>query len=243
MTIEAGKMDQKTKYTESAAGGGASTTLSQIDGGPEPCRHRILMPLGEGRSSSSSDPTPSASDLALAGRRAANRIRLKHHFDESEEGLRLHEAVVRNDRELTFRLVFKGAGVNVLDGNRRTPLHVAAGEGAEKAVEALIESGADVGAQDTRGNTPLHDGVPPGNLNVIRFLIREGADVNLPNIDGNTPLHVAALHGNHDVAEELLKQGADIMVKNARDMTPRQEASMKRHKNVDAILDVAERSR
>ena len=236
-------MDQEAKHTGSAAGGCASTTLSQIDGGPELCRHHILSPPGRDREKSADNSKLSASDLALAGRRASDRIRLKNHFDESEEGMQLHEAVVRNDRELIIRLVFKGAGVNALDGNRRTPLHVAAGEGAEEAVDALIESGADVGAQDTRGNAPLHNGVPPGNLNVIRFLIRKGADVNLPNIDGNTPLHIAALHGTHDAAEELLKHGADIRRKNVQDRTARQEASRKRHMNVDAILDLAERNR
>lgn len=235
-------MDQEAKHTGSAAGGCASTTLSQIDGGPELCRHQTLSAPRRGREKFADDTKLSASDLALAGRRASDRIRLKNHFEENGEGMRLHVAVTKNDGELILRLVLKGAKVNVLDDDSRTPLHVAAGDGCEEAVDALIESGADVGIKDTGGNAPLHAGVQRGNLNVIRSLIRKGAGVNAPNMDGNTPLHIAALYGTHDAAEELLKHGADIKRKNARGMTPRQEASRKRHKNVDAILCLAERS-
>lgn len=234
-------MDQRNRTAKSGAGDRKSTSSSSIGEAlkHDKCRNSVLP--GEGQASSASDPKPSASDLALAGRRAADRIRLKHHFDESEERMRLHAAATKNDGDLIIRLVIEGAKVNVLDDDNRTPLHVAAGEGAEKAVDALIKSGADVDIRDIGGNAPLHAGVPPGNLRVIRSLIGKGADVNAPNMDGNTPLHIAALSGTHDAAEELLKQGADIKRKNARDMTPRQEASEKRHKNVDAILDLAER--
>ena len=234
-------MGQGTKHTGNAAGGRASTTLSWIAEGPELRRHRIRMLLERDREKSASDSKLSASDLALAGRRASYRIRLKNHFEENGEGMRLHAAATINDGELILHLVLKGAKLNALDDDSRTPLHVAASKGCEESVEALVESGAEVDIQDIGGNVPLHAGVPSGNLKVIRSLIRRGADINASNMDGNTPLHIAALCGNHDAAEELLKHGADIRRKNARDMTPRQEASRRRHKNVDAILHLAER--
>ena len=234
-------MDQINRPEKSGAGGRKSTSSSSIGEGMKQDKCRDSELPGKGRAVSASDPKPSASDLALTGRWSSHRIRRKQHLNEIDKRMRLHVAAMENDGETIVRLFFKGAKVNAVDDDSRTPLHVAAGKGSEVAVETLIKLGADIRSLDTRGNAPLHAGVPPGNLNVIRSLIRNGANVNAPNIEGNTPLHIAALHGTHEAAEELLKQGADIGLKNARNMTPREEACRKRNKNVDAILDLAER--
>lgn len=51
-------------------------------------------------------------------------------------------------------LIEHGADVNVLDGNRSTPLHLAASQGKMQNMQLLIDNGADVNVQDGNNLTP-----------------------------------------------------------------------------------------
>eukprot|EP00957_Ditylum_brightwellii_P164899 12554732-Ditylum_brightwellii.AAC.1 len=52
---------------------------------------------------------------------------------------------------------FGNIDVNEGDYDRRTALHLAAGEGRLEVVELLCEAGADVNIEDRWGNRPLDD--------------------------------------------------------------------------------------
>lgn len=60
-----------------------------------------------------------------------------------------HEAVA-------VLLTERGASIDALDGNRMTPLHVAALTGHAAAARFLLERGANINARDSEGHTPLY---------------------------------------------------------------------------------------
>lgn len=61
------------------------------------------------------------------------------------------------------------------DYDRRTPLHLAASDGAYKVTEWLIKKGADVNALDRFGRTPLEDAVRGDYREVVKLLMDNGA--------------------------------------------------------------------
>ena len=88
-------------------------------------------------------------------------------------------------------LIEHGADVNALDGNRKTPLHLASSRGRTRTYAALIEHGADVNAQDQDHSTPLHLASFSGRPETVQLLIEHGADVNAQDGNHSTPLHLA----------------------------------------------------
>ncbi|EFJ42907.1 hypothetical protein VOLCADRAFT_66387 [Volvox carteri f. nagariensis] len=64
-----------------------------------------------------------------------------------------------------------------MDYDRRTPLHVAAAEGAYSVVEWLVQEGADVNAIDRHGRTPLEEAARNDHGEVVRLLIQFGGSL------------------------------------------------------------------
>ena len=61
-----------------------------------------------------------------------------------------------NSGDIIRSLFTSGADVNVEDGHKRTPLHVATERSLLSNVIALIDGGADLNKQDEYNETPLH---------------------------------------------------------------------------------------
>ena len=91
------------------------------------------------------------------------------------------------------------------------PLHAAARQGNENAVNRLVSSGAvEVDAANEEGATALLHATGGGHLACVRALLSLGADVNAADHTGCTALQVATLVGNEDIVGVLLDAGADI---------------------------------
>ena len=84
----------------------------------------------------------------------------------------LCSAVQARDDTLLGLYLRAGADPSPADYDRRTPLHIAAAEGALPAVEALVAAGADVGAKDRWGFTPLDEARREKRGPVVDFLTR-----------------------------------------------------------------------
>ncbi|KAG9019585.1 hypothetical protein FRB90_000049 [Tulasnella sp. 427] len=69
-----------------------------------------------------------------------------------------------------------GGVVNCLDtATKMSPLHIAAMNGCEKAVEVLLQSGALVHQRDVLDHTPLYYAARQGHANIVQLLMKAGA--------------------------------------------------------------------
>lgn len=91
-----------------------------------------------------------------------------------------------------------------------TPLHWAAQNDKEKAIEALAGCGANIEARSRNGQTALHIASRFTNLRAMRALIAAGADLDAVDNEGNTPLDCAERRygGNKKGYVALLAEGA-----------------------------------
>jgi len=82
--------------------------------------------------------------------------------------------------EVKALLEYGNINLNEADYDKRTALHLAAGEGQSEIVELLCNAGADVNVQDRWGNRPLDDAHRIKNSTCIDILAKFGAKHGCP---------------------------------------------------------------
>jgi ankyrin repeat protein len=68
--------------------------------------------------------------------------------------------------------------VNSFDGQRKTPLHVAAELGRDDCMAQLLAAGAKVDARTVLNDTPMHLAAVRGHHRCLQLLADAGADLN-----------------------------------------------------------------
>uniref|UniRef100_A0A8C8BBM8 Ankyrin repeat domain 52 n=1 Tax=Otus sunia TaxID=257818 RepID=A0A8C8BBM8_9STRI len=116
----------------------------------------------------------------------------------------LVQAIFNRDIEEVRSLLNQKENINVLDQERRTPLHAAAYIGDVAILELLILSGANVNAKDTVWLTPLHRAAASRNEKALHLLLKHSADVNARDKYWQTPLHVAAANRATKCVEAII---------------------------------------
>lgn len=125
-----------------------------------------------------------------------------------KKGLRLMDLSSRGRYDDVKNSLLNGGSVTFRDYDRRTPLHVAAGEGHAKVCALLIENGAEISAKDRWGNTALSDAYDNNRVEVIELLKRHGADGD-DDIESLEMLHFCAV-GDVSAIRKALTGGADV---------------------------------
>lgn len=100
------------------------------------------------------------------------------------------------------------------------PLHVAARNGQDEAMQMLLAAGADVNAKSDNGLTALLEAASHGHVETARTLLAAGAEVDATEDARCTSLHFAAERGDETMARLLLDAGADPNARNFSGGTP-----------------------
>ena len=123
----------------------------------------------------------------------------------------LHAAALRGDVAGIRRLAASGTGVEVRDGQGRTPLHVAAHARQRAAMRALVEQGADPRALDARRYDTVTIAAVADDLETMRTALALGADPKAITSPYDGTALIAAAHLGHDeVVRVLIEAGAPL---------------------------------
>ena len=130
----------------------------------------------------------------------------------------------------------------VIPNTGATPLHWAAQNHDDHAVDALIDQGARVDVRDNSKQTPLHWAGRNGTPQPVSRLLHHGADVDdLANL--RSPLHYAAGFNGYDTVEALINNQADVNRRDANEETPLHWAARWQHDAAVARLLIQAGSR
>jgi len=148
-------------------------------------------------------------------------------FDEAEEDDEMLEDLdeamgsMGGPRGVSSMTTSAEEEAELVQTDRKLPLHAAARQGDSKQCEALLASGAcSVDARDEDDHTALHWAADSGSMECTRALIGKGASVHSQNCDGSTPLHMACACEHEAVARLLLQHGASREVEDIDGCTP-----------------------
>lgn len=158
-------------------------------------------------------------------------------------GSPLHLAVVRLELWLIEALIERGANVNKVDSDGKTPLHFVMSlfsknpDACTTISAMLVRSGAHVNCRDSDNWTSLHTAVRKGQTKGVRTITKlnqrllgeqgvlasyEAFDLDaLGGVHRWSALHLACHGGHIDIVRELVRAGADVFVRNAHGQLPR----------------------
>jgi len=166
---------------------------------------RAIASRDEQKASRLLDASPGlAQQVAEIG--ATRQVSTEYYFKEIEHYVyggdtALHIAAAAYARDISEKLLARGASVRARNRRGAEPLHYAV-DGAPGShtwnpaaqaaiVECLIEAGADPNSADKSGVSPLHRAVRTRCAGAVRTLLANGADPRRKNGSGSTPLHLA----------------------------------------------------
>ena len=127
----------------------------------------------------------------------------------------LHVACFSGSDAVASMLVSEGAKTEMLDGDGRSPVHLAAlGGHVDVISEAFTaDMSVDLDVADAADTTPLQHALEAGNMGVASMLRRAGATPDRMNKGGWSGLHIAAQAGAADKVRQWIAVGADCNVR------------------------------
>jgi ankyrin repeat protein len=115
------------------------------------------------------------------------------------------------------QLLDQDVNPNIMDGEGRTALMVAASHGFANILKVLIENGANVHTMHN-GWAALQRVAYDGHDSMVKLLLEHGADIEVNESHG-TPLFLASLKGHSAVVELLLDHDANVHTRNGNGET------------------------
>jgi uncharacterized protein len=115
--------------------------------------------------------------------------------DQLHRALRL--AVQQGSREITCRLLDRGANMNAAEANGTTVLHVAAHLGHEEVAQLLISRGCELLCRDSNGRIPLMLSIAGRHASVAKIILGNQHEMlDVRDNYGQTCAHMAAESGS-----------------------------------------------
>ncbi|CAB1121171.1 unnamed protein product [Ectocarpus sp. CCAP 1310/34] len=156
--------------------------------------------------------------LAQAGQAGARNsampsaVRRGHDAEPDERGnTPLHIAASLGHDAINALLLLQKAAVNSLDGEDRTPLHLAAGKDSLAGVKALVSAHADLRLRfGDADESPMDCAACFGYVDMMLTLTQHGVGVNDAAATGMTPLHIAAGQAQLPAIDALVEAEANV---------------------------------
>ncbi len=163
----------------------------------------------------------------------------------------IHRAAKGNDRNKLELLLQSDPTLKELRSRKgKTPLHFAAAEGRDEALNFLLDQHADIEARTNRLMTPLIIAAANGRKGVVKILIAKKAILDATDIEGRSALWYA-IHKNHGHTAKLLREKGALVIVQIPSITGEKAlitqhiqhyiAPRNGHTNFDTIVNEAKR--
>jgi len=150
------------------------------------------------------------------GKGADSTLQNSHGLTTLHDAIAGGDATVRAMKDVTGGL--NAPGIDAVDSNGRTCLHLAASSGCAEIVNILLEEpgAASPFLKDNAGNTPLHCAAAADCSTVIALLLKAGAKKDIKNNQNQVPVQLCTKPGPADLLQVFIKEEdfvRDAMVK------------------------------
>jgi len=139
----------------------------------------------------------------------SNFININKKYGKKAHTL-LHYAALSRAHETAKILIENGAGTNIKNFKKRTPMWYAFNNCDLDMILLLVESGANVNETYLFGQTLLHLASREGDYKLTKLLIENRANVNAEDELGDKPLNEAMQNRNQIIATLLMTHGAQM---------------------------------
>lgn len=132
-------------------------------------------------------------------------------------------SVVKNNIDITKKLISKGADINYSGAeNDYNPTAIAILNNSSEMLNLLLNNKPNLSVINRQLDTPLHIALIDRKLNISDiFRLIYKSDLNLQNINGDTPLHILLKKYDWKYFKELLKsKDLDINITNKKGKKP-----------------------
>ena len=157
----------------------------------------------------------------------------------SNQSTLLHIAIsYEASEEVVKALADSGVLINMQDGTKNTPLHIAVETSSPEILQHLIQRGANVDVKNIHGETPLLKLLRSDRFSAqnVDCLLLNGADPKVADSRGETALHCAVFTDHTEVIDSLIKHGADVNAQTESGYTPLHNAVFQKNPKATFLL-------
>lgn len=140
----------------------------------------------------------------------------------------IHEACAKGTVKDVKHFLSCGYGIDSVNDNYQTPLHVAIFNDKKNIVEFLLQRGASTKIGDRHDKTALHVVCDTGNFEIFEMIMDKVDDIdNQDSRQEDTPLHIAVRKNHIQIVEKLLSSWASSHKKDVWERLPLHTAAEK----------------